>query len=136
MTPSEARNAIQIRYLDNFSGQFPIALDNQPFTAPNADEDIKWVRLNVQFTNGEQSSLGILGNRKFTRVGFLYIQVFTPAGHATDQNDVLAEESLTLFEGERLGNLWFTNGRIITVGEDGKWYQQNVVSELTFEAIK
>lgn len=136
MTPSEARNAIFTRYLTQFSGQFDIALDNQPFSPPDPGEDVKWVRVSVQFTLGTQSSLGKTGNRKFVKSGFLYIQVFTPKGHATNNNDDLAEDSLNLFEGERLGDLWFNNGRIVTIGEDGEWYQQNVVLELTFQAIK
>lgn len=136
MTPKEARNAIFTRYLDEFSGQFDIALDNQPFTPPEAGEGVKWVRVNVQFNTGNQDSLGTEGNRKFVKRGFLFVQVFTPVGHATNDNDELAQDSLDLFDGERLGDLWFQDGRIVTIGPDGEWYQQNVVLELTFEAIK
>lgn len=136
MTPKEARNAIYQRYLDEFSGQFDIALDNQPFTPPDVGEGVKWTRINVQLVTGTQSSLGVSGNRKFVKEGLLFIQVFTPNGHATNTNDDLAEDSLVLYEGERIGDLWFKNGRITTIGEDGEWYQQNVVLELEFEAIK
>lgn len=136
MTPKEVRNAIFTRYLTEFNGQFPIALDNQPFTPPETGDGVKWVRVSVKFNNGAQSSLGKSGNRKFTKYGLLFIQVFTPTGHATNDNDELAEESLSLFEGERLGSLWFNNGRILTVGSDDEWYQQNAVLELTFETIK
>lgn len=136
MTPEEARNAILTRYLTEFNGQFEIALDNQPFTPPETGEGVKWARVSVKFNGGTQSSLGRSGNRKFEKYGLLFIQVFTPIGHATNDNDDLAEDSLNLFEGERLGDLWFSNGRIVTIGEDGEWYQQNVVLELTFDAIK
>jgi hypothetical protein len=136
MTPKEARNAIFARYLTEFDGQFPIALDNQPFTPPETGDGVKWARVSVKFNDGTQSSLGKSGNRKFEKYGLLFVQVFTPTGHATNDNDELAEESLDLFEGERLGDLWFNNGRIVTVGSDDEWYQQNVVLELTFEAIK
>jgi hypothetical protein len=136
MTPSEVRNAIVQRYLDTYDGVHPIALDNQAFTPPESATGIVWTRVSVQFTSGEQDSLGNTGNRKFIKGGFLYIQVFTPFGHATNGNDSLAEASLNLFEGVRLNDLWFKDGRIVTVGEDGEWYQQNVVLEFEFEAIK
>lgn len=136
MTPKEARNAIFTRYLTEFSGQFDIALDNQKFTPPETGDGVKWVRVSIKFNDGTQSSLGQSGNRKFEKYGLLFIQVFTPDGHATNDNDELAEDSLNLFEGERLGELWFNNGRIVTIGPDGEWYQQNVVLELTFSAIK
>lgn len=136
MTPKEARNAIEIAYLTEFNGQFPIALDNQPFTPPETGEGVKWVRVNVKFTDGGQSSLGRLGNRKFEKYGLMFVQVFTPTGHATNDNDDLAEDSLNLFEGERLGDLWFNSGRIVTIGSDDEWYQQHVVLEFTFDAIK
>jgi hypothetical protein len=136
MTPKEVRNAIVTRYLTEFSGQFEIALDNQDFTPPETGEDVKWARVSVQFNTGNQESLGIVNNRKFVKQGLVFIQVFTPSGHATNDNDDLAESSLNLFEGVRLGDLWFNNGRITTIGSDGEWYQQNVVLEFTFEAIK
>jgi len=136
MTPKEARNAIFMRYLNEFNGQFPIALDNQKFTPPDTGDGVKWTRVSVKFNDGTQGSLGQPGNRRFEKYGLLFIQVFTPTEHATNDNDELAEDSLDLFEGVRLGDLWFNNGRIETVGSDDVWYQQNVVLELTFVAIK
>lgn len=136
MTPQEARNAIVTRYLTEFSGQFDIALDNQPFAPPETGENVKWVRVSVKFTGGQQHTLGRATNRKFHKSGILFIQVFTPLGHATNDNDELAEDSLNQFEGVSLGDIWFYNGRIETIGPDGEWYQQNVTSEFTFEATK
>lgn len=134
MTPSEVRNAIAARYLNEYNGDFPIALDNLKFTKPNPN--VKWVRVNVQFNGGFQSSLGKTGNRKFVKFGLLFIQVFTPANKATDENDTLADDSLNLFDGERLEQLWLYNGRIDTIGSDGEFYQQNVIVEFEFEDIR
>lgn len=133
MTPTEVRNTIQSRYLDQFTGQFPIALDNQQFDPPVGN---KWTRVSVQFNTGSQDSLGTVLNRKFLRKGILFIQIFTPANTATNANDDLARSSLELFEGEHIGDLWFVNGRIITIGTDGTWYQQNVVLEFNYQHIR
>lgn len=135
MTPSEARNAIVSRYLVQYNGQFPIATDNLKFTSPNPPE--KWVRVNVKFTEGNQSTLGGIDNRKFLRTGMVFIQVFTPINTSTDENDTLANNSLDLFDGVRLGQLWLYNGRIQTIGSgSGEFYQQNVIVEFTFEDIR
>jgi len=134
MTPSEARNAITSRYLTEYSEQFPIALDNLKFERPNPN--VKWVRLNIQFNSGNQSSLGTIGNRKFIKYGLVFIQVFTPINKATEDNDLLAASSLELLDGVRLEGLWLYNGRIDTIGSDGEFYQQNVVVEFEFEDIR
>ncbi len=135
MTPKEARNAIQEEYLTAaVIAVDHIALDNQDFDPP--DDETPWVRLHIKFNDGGQDSLGKSGNRKFGRVGFVYIQVFTKKGGATNANDDLANNSLDVFDGERLGDLWFFNGRIETIGSGDVWYRQNVVIEFKFENIR
>lgn len=136
MTPKEARNAILVQYLTTYSGVIPIALDNQPFTPPETGDGVKWVRVSIQFVDGRQASLGRANNRRFDKRGILFVQVFTPTGYATNDNDELAEASLNLFEGVNLNGLWFDQGRIETIGSDDEWYQQNVVINFTFSAIK
>jgi len=131
MTPTEARNAMTSKYLVEYSGQFPIAIDNQIFTQPKPAE--KYVRVTVKFNVGSQHTLGRKGNRKFVKLGLLFIQIFTPINTGTNENDILANDSLELFDGESLGRLWFYNGRIETGANDGVYYQQNVVVEFEFE---
>lgn len=133
MTPSEARNEIMKRYLNEFTGQFPIALDNKKLEKPDG---VKWVRLNIQFNDGNQDSLGQPTNRKFVKQGLIFVQVFTPANKGTNENDDLCKDSLELLDGVRLNNLWMYNGRISTIGSDGEFYQQNVVVEFEFENIR
>lgn len=135
MTPKQARNTIQEAYLTSaVIAVDHIALDNQDFD-PSDDESL-WVRLHVKFNDGGQDSLGKLGNRRFGKIGFVYIQVFSKKGGATDDNDEIANNSLDVFDGERLGDLWFFNGRIETIGSGDVWYQQNVSIEFKFENIR
>ncbi len=131
MTATEVRNAIMARYLNAFSGQFVIALDNQ--LSETAD---KWVRLTVNFNDGSQNSLGTAGTRKFLKTGLIIIQVFTPINTGTDENDNLAVDSANLYDGVRLQDLWMYNGRIVTIGADGEYYQQNAIIEFDYEDIR
>jgi len=134
-TFSEARNAIQIRFLTAF-GSVPTALDNQTFTPPVPGAGVRWVRLGVRFTEGVQDSFGAIGTRKFLKLGLLSIQVFTPIDSATDVNDALCQQVQDLYEGVRIDDIWFINGGIRYSGSDGDWYQQNVVFTIIFEDVK
>lgn len=133
MTPTEARNEIMKRYLTEYTGQFPIAFDNKKFVKPDG---VKWVRLTVNFNSGLQDSLGQTGNRKFTKWGLIFVQVFTPSNKGTNENDDLCNGSLNLLDGVRIDDLWLYNGRIKTIGSDGEFYQQNVLVEFEFENIR
>lgn len=131
MTPTEVRNIIMSRYLTEFAAQFPIIIDNQKGVKGD-----KWVRLNVQFSDGNQGTLGTAGNRKYLRRGIIFCQVFTLINKGTDDNDDTTEASVALFDGVRIQELWMFNGRIDTVGNDDEYYQQNAVIEFEFEMIR
>ncbi len=133
MTPSEVRNALMSRYITEFTGQFPIAIDNQ-----KEEKADTWVRLTIKFDDGNQSSLGITNNRKFVRRGLITAQVFTKKNTGTDETDIIAQESVKLFDGVRLSTqLWMYNGKIETIGSDNdEYYQQNAVIEFEFENIR
>lgn len=134
MTESEVRNLIVSTFMNEFDGDFPIAVDNKKFTQPNPP--VNWQRIAVQFNTGFQESLGIKTNRKFSGLGLVTMQVFTPINKGTDENDSLARASKILFDGEHIQQLRFFNGRIETIGPDKEWYQQNAVVEFEFEDIR
>lgn len=128
------RNAIQSQFLQEFNGEFPIELDNQKGGTPPDNSD--WVRLSVRFRTGMRATLGARGNRKFTRSGVATVQVFVPIETATDTIDELSQRILDHFDGETLGQLWFTECDIRSVGPSGKWFQTNVILPFNFEDIK
>jgi len=135
MNAQEAREEIQKAFIA--AGIFAvstIALDNQKFTKPS--DDTPWARLTINFTAGRQHTLGKPTNRKFEKKGFVFVQVFTVAGGATNINDGLVQQSLNVFEGVVLNGVHFTDGQIRTVGTLDKWYQQNAVLEFTYYEIK
>jgi hypothetical protein len=137
MTHEEARNAIMQRFLDEFEGEFPIALPNQPFTQPEPAAGVKWVRLDMRFASGGQETLGAAGGRKFLHGGTAVVQVYTPNGDATNDNDELAKRALNLLDSVRVSaSLWTDGGRVVTVGTDGEWYQQNMIVNTHFEETR
>jgi hypothetical protein len=137
VTPKAAKNAIVQRYLDEFEGDFPIALPNQPFSPPVPGAGVVWVSLDVRLATGGQDSLGPIGGRRFLSGGVVLAQVSTTSGDATNLNDDTAKAALDLLDGVRLaGGLWTYGGRIVTAGTNGEWYQQNVIVNLQFEETR
>lgn len=135
-TFSEVRNAIMERFIGTF-GSTLVAFDNQNFVPPTVGAAVKWYRLSIQFVDGAQDSFGsVVGSRKFLKSGILTIQVFTEIDSATNLNDAQCQLVQDLFEGVRVGDIWFLNGGIRFSGSDGDWYQQNVVFDITFEDVK
>jgi len=135
MTPKEVRNEIAKRFLSQFQGQFSIAITGHRFTPPAIPAP--WVRLSVIFNHGAQTSLGVSGNRRFQKSGFVNVQVFTPVNKGTDKNDEMAHDISSFLDGVNLGHgLWLYNGSIKTIGDRDDYYQQNVVVEFNFEDIR
>lgn len=131
MTPMEVRNIIMNRYLVEFDGVYNISIDNKRFS-----EEISWVRLSVNFNDGEQTSLGKIGNRRYTDYGIIFVQVFTPSNEGTDLNDTMANDSKLLFDGVSIGDLTMYNGKVRTIGRVNEFYQQNAVIEFNFLTIR
>lgn len=136
LTPAQARDGIQDAFNTAWgvpgSELTPIAYDNVPFNASALTE--AWVRLNVQFTGGSIQTLGGVGERTFRNFGVVFVQVFTLSGGNTVENDGFALTAKDVFKGVQLaGGLWFRDTQIVTVGNEGKWYQQNVSAAFIYD---
>ena len=136
LTLAQAVDAIQVHFNTACgvpsSPLTPVAYDNLPFDAEA--QTTAWVRLSVQSTAGTIASIGAVGTRRFRAFGFVFVQVFTPVGANRVQNDTLAQTAKDAFKGVQLtGGLWFRNEQIVSVGVEGKWYQQNFSAEFLFD---
>ncbi len=135
LTPAQARDAIQ----DAFNVAWgiptpltPIAYDNVSFDPTKISTP--WVRLSVQFTSGSIQTLGAVGERTFRNFGIVFVQIFTLSGKNTVENDGFALTAKNTFKGVQLtGGLWFRNAQITTIGNEGRWYQQNVSAEFIYD---
>lgn len=131
----EARDFLQKHFLTEYAGDFPISLDNQPSKTPDIPE--KWVRVIIRNNDSSQSSLGRKNNRKFEHLGIIIIQVYTPVNKGTKENDLLSSEIADLMGSFHEGSLWTQESIIRSIGNDDRgYYQQNVVTEFTYEETK
>lgn len=136
MKQTEAKNILKRRYLAEFNGQFPIAIDDVKFTRPTPPALWHHVTVDLSPDNSQDTS-GRPGNRKFLRRGILTVSVYTPINTGTDANDDSANAVIELFEAVRLdAELWTQTAQLNTIGSDGIYYQQDVVVVFEFEDIR
>lgn len=132
-TLSEAKIAINDRFIAEWEGKTPYTIDNDEFLEP---ENVAWTRLTVRNIGGGQSSLGRIGNRRYDRKGIIVVSVFTPVEQGTSEADLLAQAALVLFEGTRFGGVTVNDGVVKEVGAKNTWYQEVMTAEFSYDEIK
>ena len=136
-TLTQAREAIYLAFTTAWGSETQFTFDNEDFKPP---KDEPWVRLAVRHENGEQETLGPVGNRKFERTGRVLIQVFAVEDAGTERSDELLTLARNTFEGVTLAG---TTVRFhgVTVREIGstkkdKWFQTLVDAPFTYDETK
>ena len=110
-----------------------------PPKIPTGGDAPSWVRIQLRHADGDQSSLGgETGTRIFERFGIITVQVFTPTGDGLVLNDTLSLIARNAFEGKTTspGAVRLRRARIVAVGEDGPWYQSNVLVDFEYDEVK
>lgn len=97
-----------------------------------------WARIIVQHSLSNQASLANRsGQRRFTRMGLVTVQIFTPLGTGLSIADKMYRIVIDAFEGKATsGNVWFRNVRLNEIGPSGSWFQSNVIAEFEYDEIK
>lgn len=96
-----------------------------------------WIRASLRHTLGDQETLGGSGERRFSRKGLIFVQIFVPFGKGMKTSDTLSVAFRNAFEGIHTTNgVAFSGVRVNEVGQDGDWHQTNVVAEFTYEEVR
>ena len=141
---SEARDAINTRFITEWEVLNPFTVDGRTFTAGLALDnesfsptlDIPWVRLTIRNIGGGQETLGRPSNRRYERLGSIIVQVFTPANTGLLISDTLTREVQRIFESESFDGVDVNNSVIREIGVDGEWLLVNVETEFLYYEIK
>lgn len=134
MTPDEAREAIEERFIAEWATRTPFTFEDEKYKEGGVD--VSWLRLTVRHFGGGQETLGHKTQRKYLRRGLVIAQVFTPLIRGMKGGAVHAQAFRAIFEGERFSDVYGLDGRIIEIGPDGKHYQTNVEIDIFYEEIK
>lgn len=102
-----------------------------------------WARWMLDYYGGGQSTFGKTGQRKFTKEGLIFIDVFTPLGGGLAQARDAAQIAIFAYEGKRTqSDVWFRDVRIDSEGhgrgsgKDKSWWTTTVVARFTYEHLR
>lgn len=97
-----------------------------------------WARIALRHvTSGQVSLAGVDGTRIFTRNGVLTVQVFEPSGFGTAKTVDIPEIMKNAYEGKTTaGGVVFSEATINEVGQDGDFFQTNVVVAFKYDECK
>lgn len=131
MDIKDVRTTIQSAFNTAWAAETPIAWDNVRFNSDTTE----FVRLSIQFDNGEQASLGGITNRLFRLDGFVFLQIFTQLNENPQRNDELAQKAYDHFV-TPVSGIRYYNPKLKYVGPDGNYFQQNIVVEFQVDQQK
>lgn len=96
-----------------------------------------WARVKILHSTGGSKSLGnVRGKQRYTRGGFVVVQLFTVGGKGLVSHDQIVAKILGAYEGKTTaGGLVFRNGRFQEVGRDGPWHQTNLFVDFEYDQI-
>lgn len=98
--------------------------------------DKLWARATVQHVTGAQTSLASdVGTRRFTAKGFLWVQVFAPAGDGSTGASAAAQAIVNAYRTARLAVL-FRNVALVDMGGDGAFSRVDVKANFEYDDIK
>lgn len=133
MTPDQARDemlAVFKSFWDTTG--YTVAWEDVP-SAPPATEQ-PWARVSVRHGPAAQSTLANNeGVRKYTAVGSLWIQLFTPIGQGGTLGYTLAQSVLTAYRAAR-GSVWYRNHRFREVPGNGGFTLINCIIDFTYDS--
>ena len=118
------------------SDEYPIRYWN---VAYDEDPTTPWARVAVRHQDGAQVTLSNeSGARRFRRFGVVTVQVFTIYGRNSGLHDDLVTIANNAFEGVTTspGRVIFRNVRINEVGQDGQWFQTNVLADFEYDEVR
>ena len=122
---------------DPISQDAPIFYWDRPDAEPPSSGS--WCRITVRHARGEQATLsGETGQREFEHGGLVTVQIFAESGEGGTESDQLAAIAKNSFEGVTTspGRVLFRNVRFNEVGQDGQWFQINVLADFEYDEVR
>ena len=96
-----------------------------------------WARLNLKNTESRQSSLADYTSKAiFSRTAILTIQLFTPRKTGKTESDRVGQILLDMFERKKADCIWFRDVRIREIGNDGSFFNINVIVDVLYDQVK
>lgn len=139
---AEARNEVMDHFVTAWNAQTPpvpllLFDDKQQPGVP--DPPAPYARIVMRHNDRDRVTLADeTGNRRFRSFGIITVQIFSVSGDGLTANDTFVNVAVNAFEGAKTGldRVTFRNVRSNEIGEDGPWFQTNVIAEFDYDVVK
>lgn len=132
-------------FLQQWNNETPVILKNQ--LQEEVEDDVEaWVRFSVLRTASAQDSFGGRTNRRFLRLGRIFVQVFVKSGTITSRQNELCSKIIDMYENCNVSGLRIIQilqqdmpdgaTRTAKVTGDGKWFGTMINVQFAFDEIK
>lgn len=130
MTEAQLVEAISARFVAAWATSHPtgcpVALEGEFF-----DAEDQWVRVSIVPVDGEQRSMGPVGDRLVGDSGFVAVEVYAPAGGGTAGRAALCDDVRTALQFQSLGasgeRVRLFKGVSKDPSTEGRWLRQTVL---------
>lgn len=132
-------------FLQRWKDRTPVILKNSvPVELDNKVE--AWVNFSVVVNASRQDSFGGVGNRRFTRVGRIFAEVFVKAGTITGLQNSLVSSIIDMYEDGSWSPMRIRQviqhdlpdgaHRRASITGDGRWFGTQVNIQWSFDEVK
>lgn len=135
-----ARDEVMKHFTDAWNAQTPpvplLLYDDKERDVP---ENADYARIVMRHNDRDRRTLGNdVGNRRFRSFGIITVQVFAVSADGLTRSDELVNLAVNAFEGDKTGEdrVFFRNVSHQEIGQDGPWFQVNVLAEFDYDFIK
>lgn len=95
--------------------------------------DTAWSRITVRYSLGRNKAIG---NRIFLRGGTVTWQIFTIFGDGLSSADAFSKVAADSMQGKSTpGGVWFRNVRMREIGQDGDYFQVQVLADFEYDEV-
>lgn len=126
---------VPVDYQDSkTAGEFP------PKTQDGDSDPTAWARFTILHNPGAGGQAGFRpdGLRRYDRFGTITVSIFTAAGEGLNDADALIAAAMAAFEGQRTTGtgIVFLRVRFTEVGNDGEYFQNNVICDFEYSEVR
>lgn len=96
----------------------------------DSPESTPFARIILRHAEGNNDGIT---NKRFERSGVAIVQIFTLFGEGLSKSDILSKVAADAFQGKATpGGVWFRNVRLNEIGQDGEFFQVNILADFSY----
>lgn len=145
ITYANAEDILTSCFLQRWADTTPVSLKNS--IPKELDDSVQeWVHFTARINASSQTSIGAVGNRRYTRVGRIAVDIFVKAGTLTGAQTDLVKKVVDMYEDGSWSKVQIHQilqhdlpdgaHRRASITGDGRWYGTQINIQFSFDEVK